>query len=184
MGEVREVPPAALIAGITFARGDSLNRAVKLIVKEFGPVEMESSVFDFDITDYYTAEMGKHLKKQFYCFSHPIYIASLPDIKLFTNEVELKFTHCDTGHLLRTVNIDPGYVTLSKLVLASTKDYSHRIFIGKGIFGETTLRFMNGTFTLLENTYPDYRTPLAIDFFNEVREFVKRNRKQWIRKKE
>ena len=86
----------------------------------------------------------------------------------------MKLACKDRENPLRTVNIDPGYVTLSKLVLATTKDYSHRIFIGRGIFAETTLRFLKGTFTAHETTYPDYRTPLAIDFFNEVREFVKR----------
>ena len=76
---------------------------------------------------------------------------------------------------MRTVNIDPGYITLSKLVLASTKDYSHRIYIGKGIYAETTLRFIHGSFKPIDTTYPDYRTQLAIDFFNRTRDFLKRD---------
>ena len=73
------------------------------------------------------------------------------------------------------VNIDPGYVTLSKLVLATTKDYSHRIYIGKGIYGEVTLQYTKGTFTPFPHTYPDYQTRIAIEFFNQVRDFVKKN---------
>ena len=174
MGKVSDVPPAALIAGILFKDEENYTIAVKMLIEQFGPIEKKSPVFDFDKTDYYAAEMGEALKKQFFCFNRPISLESLPEIKLFTNQAELKLARKDKDNPLRTVNIDPGYVTLSKLVLATTKDYSHRIFIGRGIFAETTLRFLKRTFTALETTYPDYRTPLAIDFFNEVREFVKR----------
>ena len=184
MGKIRETPLAALIAGIAFAGEDNRDRAVELLVREFGPVEMESPVFDFIMTDYYTAEMGEHLKKQFLCFASPINLINLPDIKLFTNEIESRFTQVDSGNHKRTVNIDSGYVTLSKLVLASTKNYSHRIFIGKDIYAEITLTFLKDTFKCLETTYPDYKTSLAVEFFNAVREFVKRNRSQWTRKKE
>ena len=174
MGKVSDVHSAALIAGILFKDEENYTIAVKMLIEKFGPIEKKSPVFDFDKTDYYAAEMGEALKKQFICFNRPISLESLPEIKLFTNQTELKLARKDRENPLRTVNIDPGYVTLSKLVLATTKDYSHRIFIGRGIFAETTLRFLKGTFTAHETTYPDYRTPLAIDFFNEVREFVKR----------
>ena len=179
MGKLRKVSPGALIAGIMFSDADILKKVVELLVEAFGSVEIESPMFDFNMTDYYTAEMGKNLKKNFFCFTRPISLEALPDIKLLTNEIEWKYSRKEKENPRRMVNIDPGYVTMSKLVLASTKDYSHRIFIGKGIFAEITLRFSRGTFIPLETTYPDYRTSLAINYFNKVREFVKRNRYQW-----
>lgn len=184
MGKVREVSPAVLVAGITFSENEVLKHTVTSLEEEFGQIEFKSAVFDFNMTDYYTAEMGEDLRKIFYCFKNPIEPGILPDIKLKTNEIELRFARGDKENPLRTVNIDPGYITLSKLVLASTKDYSHRIFIGKGIYAETTLRFLRGSFVPIDTTYPDYRTPLAIDFFKKVRDFFKRNRDIWIQKKE
>jgi len=184
MGKVREVSPVVLIAGITFSENEMLECTVTSLEDEFGPIEFKSAAFDFDMTDYYTDEMGEDLRKIFYCFKNPIEPGILPDIKLKTNEIELRFARGDKENPLRTVNIDPGYITLSKLVLASTKDYSHRIYIGKGIYAETTLRFLHGLFVSIDTTYPDYRTPLATDFFNRARDYFKRNRDIWIQKKE
>ena len=184
MGKISEPSPAAFIAGITYADEDKIADVLEILSDAFGAQEIKSPVFDFDMTDYYTREMGENLKKFFYCFRDPIKLEMLPDIKLFTNETEIKFSSGSIGNLRRTVNIDPGYVNLSKLVLATTKDYSHRIFIGKGIYAETTLRFIKRTFVPLETTYPDYKTPLAIHFFNTVRDFIKRNGNQWKLRKE
>jgi len=182
MGIVREVSPAALVAGVFSAEPELMERAVAVLAGRFGSVEAESPPFDFTMTDYYTGEMGGNLKKRFYCFSVPVSPGDLPEIKLFTNGVELEFARREGGETRRRVNIDPGYVTLSKLVLASTKDYSHRIYVGGGIYAEVTLRFVGGTFIPLETTYPDYKTPLAIEFFNGVREYVKRQRTEWTRR--
>jgi hypothetical protein len=184
MGKVKEALPAALIAGITFREEVFFSQVMDILVEEFGPIEMGSPVFDFSMTDYYTKEMGTDLRKQFFCFERPLELEMLPEIKLRTNKIELRFVSGEGDIAARRVNIDPGYVTLSKLVLATTKDYSHRIYIGKGIYAETTLRFLGGSFKPLDITYPDYRTPLAITFFNSVREFVKKNRYIWTPGKE
>jgi hypothetical protein len=181
MGVPHEPAPAALIAGITFDSPGMREAALESLCGEFGPVELSSPEFAFDMTDYYRAEMGENLRKQFFCFRDPVPLDALPGIKLLTNEIEMRLVREENGIIRRRVNIDPGYVTLSKLALASTKDYSHRIYIGRGIFAEVTLRFIRGTFTPLETTYPDYQTPVAIDFFNTTRDYVKRKRSSWTR---
>jgi hypothetical protein len=181
VGQLGDVLPAALVAGITFSERDAFVAALGELTREFGPVEMESPEFAFDMTDYYNAEMGENLKKVFFCFRRPVHMESLPDIKLRTNAIERRHARGGGKNAARRVNIDPGYVTLSKLVLATTKDYSHRISIGGGIYAEVTLRFHSGAFIPLETTYPDYRTPLALAFFNQVRDFVKRNSRAWTR---
>lgn len=182
MGVVAEVPPAALVAGILYADAAALDEALGGLDRLFGPVEMESADFAFDMTDYYTVEMGGGLVKRFVCFARPVAIDRLPDIKLETNALETATARPGGDRPpARRVNIDPGYVTLAKLVLATTKDYSHRVYLGKGIFAEATLRFIGGTFVPFENTYPDYRTKPALEFFNRVREFVKRNIGEWTR---
>jgi len=179
MGTIREVHPAALMAGVTFSHNELLEQTLTILSREFGPFAMQSEPFDFTMTDYYTREMGEHLWKLFCCFAYPIRMESLPDIKLRTNEIELMSAQGNSDNPQRRINIDPGYVTLSKLVLATTKDYSHRIYIGKGIYAEVTLRFHGGSFVPLDTTYPDYRTLLAIDFFNSVRDYVRGNKSLW-----
>ena len=178
MGTLRQPSPGALIVAATFADEAVLNTALAGLTAQYGPLAMQSDVFDFTMTDYYAAEMGSILKKRFICFERLVELESLPDIKLFTNALELEFAKESPVNPLRTVNLDPGYVTLSKLVLATTKDYSHRVYIGKGICGEVTLRFLHGTFTPIDHTYPDYRLPLAIGFFNRVREWLKEGRNE------
>lgn len=174
MGKIRPVIPAALITGITFSSEDVVQNALRKLTGEFGPLAFQSDVFDFTMTDYYTSEMGENLKKRFFCYQQPIEIGRLPDIKLYTNDLEMEFALGDDDNPMRSVNIDPGYVTLSKLVLATTKDYSHRIYIGKGIYGEITLHYMKGEFRPFFHTYPDHQTPLAIEFFNQVRNHIKK----------
>ena len=179
MGKIRSISPAALIAAITYADEAVLEDALNTMSSEYGAFAFQSEAFDFTMTEYYTAEMGHDLKKCFYCFEHPLIPDELADVKRFTNDVELQFARTDGDTISRIVNIDPGYVTLSKLVLASTKDYSHRIYIGKNIFAEITLQFIKGAFTRVPTTYPDYQTPVALDFFNRVRDYVKRNSAEW-----
>ncbi|MDH5186329.1 MAG: DUF4416 family protein, partial [candidate division WOR-3 bacterium] len=99
-------------------------------------------------------------------FDQPIALARLTEMKLWTMEIENEFL--DTNRR-RRINLDPGILTLAKLVLATTKNYYHRIYLGKGIFAEVTLIYRNKQFEPLAWTYPDYRTDTAIDFFQQVR---------------
>lgn len=137
--------------------------------RKFGHISSRSELFDFTHTDYYTEEMGPNLKKIFYVFERPIPLQKLVDVKIYTNRLEAKFSKREKGIMRRQVNLDPGYLSLNKVVLASTKDYSHRLYLGKGIYGEVTLFFKNKTFTPFPWTYPDYQTPGYIKFFNSVR---------------
>ncbi len=110
--------------------------------------------------------MGPGLQRQFISFKKPISPLELVRIKLWCNAVEQR--RFSSGGK-RCVNIDPGYLTLSKLVLATTKDHQHRLYLGKGIFAEVTLRFRDKTFMKWEWTYPDYCTPEYIAIFNHIR---------------
>lgn len=173
MGIIKDVPPSSLIAGITFSESADIEAVTGELEKSFGSIELRSPVFDFVMTDYYEKEMGSDLKKVFFSFSPIFDIALLPDVKLKTNSIELVHAEISGDIIKRRVNIDPGYITLSKLILASTKDYSHRVYIGRGIFGEYTLRFIQGEFRPCETTYPDYQTQLSLKFFNDARTILK-----------
>jgi hypothetical protein len=182
MGTAHEPSPAALTIGITFADREALDEAMELLRSDYGPMEFASPEFVFDMTDYYIPEMGENLRKQFFCFRDPISLEMLPGIKHRTNAIEQRLARMEGNLIRRRVNLDPGYVTLAKLVLATTKDYSHRVYIGEGMYAETTLRFVRGVFAPFETTYPDHQTPLALEFFNAARDYVKRSMPLWAQK--
>lgn len=132
---------------------------------KFGRIDFYSSILNFNYTDYYYPEMGKPLKRIFISFQKLLQEEKLADIKLYTNRLETKF--CIRGR--RRINIDPGMLNLAKLILATTKDYSHRIYLNKGIFAEVTLFYRNG-FRPWQWTYPDYRLEEYLKIFNSIRD--------------
>ena len=138
---------------------------VKEMEERFGHVDWVSEILAFDRTRYYEKEMGWPLHRRFISFMRLIMPESIREIKLHTNEVEK--AHLDKGN--RTLNIDPGYLTLERLVLATGKNYIHRVPLGKGIYADLTLIFYDGTFKPLSWTYPDYAEEKVIGLFNLLR---------------
>jgi len=159
---------AKLICGIIANSGEMLEKDITVLKENFGDIERRSKIIPFDFTNYYESEMGKGLIRQWTSFLNLIKEDEIKDIKLKTIGLE---KHLASKDGRRNVNIDPGYISLSKLVLISTKDYSHRIYLGDGIFAEITLIYKKGAFQPLEWTYPDYRQNTK--FFEEVREGLK-----------
>jgi hypothetical protein len=176
MGIVIKPHPVKLITGIIIQSGSLLNDAEKVLARVFGSIDYRSRILDFDYTDYYTKTMGTGLKRVFLSFSRLIDPSKIAAIKVTTNAMEKRFLKGSRG-IERLINIDPGYITEAKLVLASTKDYSHRIYLSKGIYAETTLWYMKNTFKPCSWTYPDYATDDYIDIFNEIRGIFMKQRK-------
>jgi hypothetical protein len=129
-------------------------KAKETLEKKFGPLDLESDALAFDFTNYYTEEFGQDLKRRFISFKKLRYPSDLLTFKLYSLKIEHKFAV--SGR--RRINIDPGYLNEAKLVLSTTKDYSHRIYLGKGIYAEVTLYYQNHDFKAFPTTYPDYRT--------------------------
>ena len=162
-----EIPrEVKLIVAVTFQNDEQLRAVEDYLTEHFGEVDVRSAVYDFLYTDYYESEMGKNLKKVFLSFERLINRENFPSIKLFTNQYEKALSV--SGQ--RTENIDPGYICEASLILATTKNFSHRIYIGSGIYGDCHLIFENDAFKPLPWTYPDYREPDALNFFKRVRE--------------
>lgn len=155
MAKIQHVDPVKLICGVMAADEALLDRAVVRLVASYGPVDVESDVRPFDFTDYYTSEMGPHLSRKFISFERLIDPAELADIKVQTNALEETFA-VNGG---RRVNLDPGYLCPSKLVLATAKDFSHRVALGQGIYAEVTLMFTKeGGIRTFHWTYPDLKS--------------------------
>jgi hypothetical protein len=174
MGKTKEPLPAKLIASMFTASEEFLEEAQFRLVQEFGPIDYESGLLPFDHTAYYAAEFGENLKRRFVAFEELVHPGELAEIKLLTNALEMEWA----VEGKRRINIDPGYVSHSKLVLATTKDHAHRIYLGQGIYAEVTLHFRNGTFRAWPWTYSDYASPPLVAIFNQIRGlYVKQLRK-------
>lgn len=167
---------AKLIVGIIKAKDCETEKVLEILQEKFGAIDFRSQTIPFNYTHYYEKEMGQALTREWISFEHPVKAEELKSIKLTTMEIENRFkrpVHTDAGRNgTRRVNIDPGYITLSNLVLASTKNYSHRIYLGNGIYAEVTLIYKNHHFHPLEWTYPDYRANLNV--FEEIRDKFKK----------
>lgn len=165
-GAKPDVKPVKLICGVLYRKTVDPNRLDEELISRLGPIDFKSEPFPFHFTAYYENEMGRNLIKRFYAFEKLILPDNLADIKNVTILIEKNFS--SEGR--RTVNIDPGYLEESKLVLASTKNFSHRIYLKDGIWAEVTLRYEKGDFVTHPWTYPDYARPLTTDFLKMARE--------------
>ena len=166
MGKVKIPKDVKLVLGIIVDSIQTLEKTKEIIQTVFSNIDIQSTIVPFDYTDYYRKEMGNNLSRLWVSNEKLVNEQELAEIKLKTNDIEKTLSRKDGS---RRINLDPGYLTLSKFVLASTKDYAHRIYIGKGIYGEVTLTYRNRSFQVLEWTYPDYREKTALEFFEKVR---------------
>ena len=163
MSTPKRPDPAKLIIGMFMSDQAIFQTLLESLEKKFGPIDMVSPWFDFDYTDYYQREMGSSLFRRVAVFKDLIEQDALADIKVATNEIEAAWTN--NGN--RTVNIDPGCLLKSRFILATGKDFAHRVYIGKGIYADLPLMYKKGKFPDLDWTYPDYRGD-AIKGFLEI----------------
>jgi hypothetical protein len=163
----REKPKRVKIFCGLIGKDDRMRQVLRRLEREFGEIDCETDVRDFDSTDYYAREMGSDLKRKWVAFRPLRERAYLARAKHLSVEVE---TELSAGGR-RTVNIDPGYVDDAQVVLATTKNYAHRVYIGMGYYAEPTLIYVKGEggYRPLEWTYPDYKTVKALRFFRDVR---------------
>lgn len=175
MGKITEERPVKYIAGLLY--GSEIEEALELLYPFLGDIDGQSGEAEFSFTDYYEREMGKNLKRAFVSFKKLQPPALIADIKVKTNRVESETSKSGK----RVFNIDPGYLDLSKLVVASTKDATYRIYIKNGIFAQGMLYFADNSYRPWEWTYSDYRESFSVEFFNKVREIYRKQIELWQR---
>ena len=169
MWDTKEPNPVKLIVGILAADENCLQAAVETLTAEFTNLDLQSDVWPFTQTNYYNTETGENILRQFVSIDKLIDPGSLPQIKHRTNTLEQELAAKLNTDLPRPVNLDPGIIEPSKLILATTKNYSHRIYIGQKMYAEVTLIFDKGSWHPLPYTYPDYKQQSYHDFFTKVR---------------
>lgn len=165
MSQPQPAQPAKLVVALLLGDKGLLPDITRLLQRTLGELDMVSPWLDFEYTHYYTAEMGSPLYRRVLVFKNLIPQRQLADIKCSTNQVEQ--TLAEQGR--RRVNIDPGYLLYERFVLATGKNYAHRIYIGEGIYADLTLIFQEGGYQPLPWTYPDYRAPEMHTFLLQVR---------------
>ncbi len=165
MSNPKPPDPAKLVISVFMKEKQVFNEIFDGLEDIAGPCDIISKWLDFDFTDYYYKEMGSPLYRRIIAFKPLIEQEMLASIKIRTNALENMFSA--QGN--RQVNIDPGYLLSSRFVLATGKDYSHRIYIGQQIYADLTLMYTKQGFKTLEWTYPDYASSPVTDFLSKVR---------------
>ena len=175
MGAVHQPHPVLLILAAFSRYPSAIEWAVRRATLQWGRVALSSHPFEFNETDYYQASMGKGLFNQFFAFENFVDPARLVEFKHQTNAWESTYRQMEDFPESRPVNLDPGYLTGAKLVLASTKDHAHRIYLTQGIYAEVTLHFTQKKWRSREWTYPDYQRADYHEFFDRCRDYYRRH---------
>lgn len=170
MGTIRQPAQVKLFCALLLAPDVPLHEVETALEHTYGRIVLRSPLLPFTQTTYYESEMGQHLTRLHVAFAPCIPMDHLASIKQATNRLEM---HWATAQGQRRINLDPGYLDLAKVVLATTKDHSHRLYIGNGIFAEVTLRYKHRAFQPWEWTYPDYRLPTTLAFFQALRDLYR-----------
>jgi hypothetical protein len=157
--------PAKLVAGFFMKDKALAADIVQDLQDQLGSVDMISQWLNFDFTTYYEKELGTPLSRRLVVFKSHVEQTQLSAIKRMTNALEQKYQR--QGR--RRVNIDPGYLLPERFVLATGKNFTHRIYIGQGIYADLTLIYQKGAFRTLPWTYPDYADSRLINFLTLVR---------------
>ena len=157
--------PAKLVIGLFMKEKRLIEKITAELIEALGSIDMVSPWFPFDYTDYYEPEMNAPLFRRVLTFKELIKQSSLSDIKNLTNEIESNYSREEK----RLVNIDPGYMLKERFVLATGKNFAHRIYIGKKIYADLTLIYTKGDFKKLPWTYPDYTDKNMLSFLIQVR---------------
>jgi hypothetical protein len=176
MGEIGSHRPVLLIVAAFSRYAEALAWARARVEAAWGPIALASGTFAFQETEYYAATMGTGLVKRFWAVNTHFDPSRLAPAKHQTNAWESEYAGISGHAERRPLNLDPGYLTEAKLVLASTKDHAHRIYLHDGIYAEVTLHFQHGAWRAWPWTFPDYRREEYHEFFMQCRRLLRQSR--------
>jgi len=168
MAAIRQFNSVKLFIGVLVSHAKLISEVENRLVAVYGPIDHRSPVIPFDFTNYYETEMGDVIDRIIFSFERLIEADQLPEIKSQTNRFEEDVAPL-YQQVKRPVNLDPGYIEQAKVILASTKNFYHRMYLGNGIFGEVTMHFKNNMYQFFPWTYPDYQSKEYQEFFLKMR---------------
>lgn len=165
MSQLMEPAPVKLFTGVIYGPSSPIDECLRSLGEGIGEIEIMSGDMPFDRTRYYEEEMGPALRRVIITFRELIRREEIVEIKIFTNKLEKVFSYENK----RTINIDPGYIAQEHIILATGKGYSHRPYLGRGVYADLTLLYVKDDFRKLEWTYPDYGSDEMIELFRKLR---------------
>lgn len=168
MTETKPFTPWKLITGIMYASNEYLDQAKVKLIEQYGPIDRESRSFIFDQSPYYAEQFESRVKRILVSFEHLVDPASLSDIKVETNRREKEMKEKGGGGI-RVINLDPGILSASSLIMATAKDFAHRVPLQKGIYAHLELMFGKNDIRTLPWTYPDFKDSRYHSFLLDVR---------------
>lgn len=174
MGVEKEFLEVKLFSGFIYSDEGRYREVKEQLVSRFSPVDLETGAIPFTFTDYYNREMGETLFRRFVSFTSLIDPVQLPDIKLLTNRIEIDTTN--SGN--RTINLDPGYLSDANVIIATTKNYYHRVPLARGIYSHMEYVLKGKQFHFMEWTYPDFKSEAYLDFFRQLLVIYKQQLKE------
>lgn len=181
MWDLMAPQPVKLICGILASDTDALIAAVNRLEQEFGAIDLKSPVWPFDMTDYYRQQAGQNILRQFVAFQKLFEPEQLAAVKIKTNILEQELSEHLKRVWPRPVNLDPGYIEPSKLVLASTKNFAHRVYIGQQIWAEVTMIYVKGVWQTFPFTFPDFKSGRYNEFLSQARQKLVEQLKEELR---
>jgi hypothetical protein len=174
MGQIRLHHPVLLMLAAFSRHEPALDWAWQQAAQQWGPIALASERFAFEDTNFYQQTMGVGLQKQLVAFERLVDPAVLVECKHQANQWEAAYRAATDWPELRPLNLDPGYLTEAKLVLATTKDRDHRVYLDRGIYAEVTLFYQRGQgWQARQWTYPDYRRPEYHQFLTRCRTYLR-----------
>lgn len=165
MSRLQEPPPVKLFTGLIHGPSSPLDECIRSLGEGIGEIEFTSCAMPFSYTGYYEEEMGMGLKRTLVTYRRLIRREEIVELKIFTNKLEKVFSFGNK----RTINIDPGYIAQEHVILATGKGFSHRPYLGRGVYADLTLMYVKDEYRALEWTYPDYGTAEMRELFRELR---------------
>jgi len=181
MADIKDFQPVKLICGVIFSKEEHLQRAEDRLIELYGPADSRSHHFDFDLTVYYESKMGKDLKRTFFSFLDLIPPERLSEIKVRSNALEEDIRR-EFRADIRIVNLDPGYLTQAALIMATAKDFSHRVPLAHGIYAHLEFLFTKTGIRRLDWTYPDFLKEGYQTYFQGVRKTYLDQLRQGLRR--
>jgi uncharacterized protein DUF4416 len=178
MGDITAADSVLCILAAFSRHSSAIDWGLEQATAAWGPPAVVSPRFSFTETDYYEPTMGPGIEKCFWAFERLIDPASLVERKIQTNAWEAEYAESGVHAEPRPLNLDPGYLTPAKLVLASTKDHAHRLYLARGIYAEVTLFYKDRRWQHRDWTFPDYRRADYQQFFSACREYLRRHQRE------
>ncbi len=170
MAETRIIEPVVRFCAVISRHAEAIQWAIDRLAASWGGIAMRADAVSFDAHGFYAETMGDELRQVLVMLDGFVDPGGLADWKHLTMDWEREYAAASEHAEPRPLNLDPGYVTQAKMVLATIKDRDHRIYLTRGMFAEVTLNYVGKRWVHHRWTYPSYRSDEVAQFSQACRD--------------